>query len=97
MERGRPVKWFHEGVTFDITQHARPCPSCFTMVHTLSRPEADTGPMCPSCHPDWEHAPFMGQRPEDVALAVWKQRLKDRKAELLAQRKRAAQEDIDNR
>jgi hypothetical protein len=31
-----------------------------------------------------------------MALAVWQQKLKDRKAQLLAERKQAAQEDIDN-
>jgi hypothetical protein len=97
MERERPVKWFHDGVTFDISDHAQRCPSCHTMVHTLSQPERDIGPMCPSCHPDWEHAPFIGQRPEDMALAQWKQKLKDRKDQLLAERRQAAQEETDNR
>lgn len=97
MERSRPVKWFHEGVTFDIALDVRPCPNCDTLVHTLSVPDAGLGPLCPSCHPAWQHAPFMGQRPEDVARAEWQQRLKDRKLKAAEERRQAAQEEADNR
>jgi hypothetical protein len=90
------MKWFHDGVTFDIREHASPCPNCHTLVHTLSHPERDLGPMCPSCHPGWKHAPFLGQRPEDVSLAQWQQTLKDRKERLIEERRQARQEELDN-
>jgi endogenous inhibitor of DNA gyrase (YacG/DUF329 family) len=90
------MKWFHQGVTFNIREQATACPSCGTMVHTLSEPEQDIGAMCPSCHPNWEHAPFIGQRPEDLSLAQWKQKIKERKAKLMAERIQAAQEARDS-
>lgn len=91
------MRWFHDGVTFDIAANTRPCPTCHTMVHTLSLPDNDLGPMCPSCHPAWEHAPFMGQKPEDMARAQWQQRIKQRKERAAEERRKAAQEEADNK
>lgn len=90
------MKYTYDEIVWHIAPTARPCPSCNTLVHTLSAWDEDLGPLCPACHPGWAYATFEGQRPQDQATAEWQAKIKDRRARLAAERKQTEQEERDS-